>query len=236
MLQVVDLIFGGPRSKEVSIHGIGQDMNLLLVAVEFVAQDAGRVLGADDDGIGQVVYELLQISPWPLQNTVWRQEAVVHHLTGEAALKVEYQRHAPQATEEEANQGALVEMSVDDVRLSPHSPGQGPDGEEDIEGEFVEGRAYLVPVTPGDAGCAYDAEPFDIFTVAIGAHSGSMAEPLQRKDLVEDSDVAAVVGKEGCWGEDQDLELSMSSSFFRRGRRRIAASCRLASLDVAYSC
>jgi len=175
LLQVVDLIFGGPRSKKVGIHGIGQDMDLLLVAVEFVAQEAGRVLGADDDGIGQAVDELLQISPWPVQNAVWRQEAVVHHLAGEAALKVEYQRHAPQAAEEEANQGALVEMSVDDVRLSPQSPGQGTDGEEDIESEFVEGRAYLITVTPGDAGCAYDAEPFDIFTVVIGAHSGPMA-------------------------------------------------------------
>jgi len=62
-----------------------------------------------------------------------------------------------------------------------------------------------------------------------------MAESLECEHLDEDADVAAVVGKEGGRGEDQDFALSMNSSFFRRGSRRIAASCRLASLAVRCS-
>jgi hypothetical protein len=77
---------------------------------------------------------------------------------------------------------------------------------------------------------------FDVFAVVVGADDDTMAQPLERQDLEEYSDVAAVVGEEGGRGEDQDLEPSMSSSFSRRDSRRIAASCRLASLAVLYSC
>ena len=77
---------------------------------------------------------------------------------------------------------------------------------------------------------------FDIFTVVIGADDDTMAQPLEGQNLEEYSDVAAVVGEEGGRGEDQDLESSMSSSFSRRDSRRIAASCRLASVAVSCSC
>jgi len=193
------------------------------------------VVRADDDGIGQMVYELLEPAQRNAEPTIGGQEPVVDHLTGETALEVEDQWNAPQTAKEEADQGALVQVGVDDVRPSAQSTGQRADGEQGIEGDFVKGRAYLVLATPGDAGGSYDVETFNVLAVVIGADSDSMAESLECEHLDEDADVTAVVGKEGGRGEDQDFALSMSSTFFRRGSRRIAASCRLASLAVRCS-
>ena len=83
--------------------------------------------------------------------------------------------------------------------------------------------------TPGDAGGAYDGQALDVFAVMISADSDIIPQSLQDKGLHQDTDVTAVVGEEGSGGDDQDVVFLMNSSFFLRGSRRIAASCRLAS-------
>jgi hypothetical protein len=108
--------------------------------------------------------------------------------------------------------------------VSLHSPGQRAEGEQCIEGDLVKGRAYLVLTTPGDAGRSYGVEAFNVLAVAVGAHSDSMAESLEREHLNEDADAAAVVSKEGGQGEGSGLRVVNEFQLFPP---RESSYCRL---------
>jgi hypothetical protein len=99
----------------------------------------------------------------------------------------------------------------------------------------VEGGTHLVASAPRNAGGPHDSQAGDVLAGSVGADRDGVAQRLECQGLQEDANVASVVSEEGCGSEDQNLELSINSSFLSRGSRRIAASCCLASLEVRCS-
>jgi len=193
------------------------------------------MVGTDDNGVWELIDVSLKPQQWSAYGAICAQKSMVRHLPGKAALEVKDQRYTTKPAQRVTDKCPLVEMGMYDVRPLPQCAARRGGEQQGIEGQFVEGGTYLVASAPRNGGRPHDSEPGDILTGLVGADGDGVAQCLEGQRLQEDANVTSVVSEEGCGSQDQDLKLSINSSFLLRGSRRIAASCCLASLAVQCS-
>ncbi|MFN8515237.1 MAG: hypothetical protein U0232_26300 [Thermomicrobiales bacterium] len=157
---------------------------------------------------------ILQQRGRAIEQAVAPQEAVIHHLGGEAALIVEDERAAQESGERTADQRAFVQMGVDEVGAEGERGADGARGERDIEVELVARGADDGALDAGEAEAAPDGQAVDRVAVVVGADDDPMAARLQAAGLFEDPNVTPIVGEEGRWCDHQDAQLPARSHVF----------------------
>lgn len=123
---------------------------------------------------------------------------MIGHFPREAALIIEKQGGVMGGARHLADQRALMEVRVDNVRLQAAHLSQDDREERGVEIEFVPRRADNDPLAPRNINTALNRDAGDIMTVVIGANRHPMPEALEYADLLKGTDMRAVIGKKRC--------------------------------------
>jgi hypothetical protein len=151
------------------------------------------VVRRGDHCVGRAVEPVLQPPQRPEQGRALADEAVVEHLGCHTALVVEHQRHAPSLPHRPAEQRAFVNVSVYEVGLeldggALHSGGKG-----HVEVEFVPRRSDHDAALPRHVDGAPYVHPRHVRADVVGAQNYFMAPALEMDNLLQYTDVRAVV-------------------------------------------
>ena len=140
---------------------------------------------------------------------------MVDHFAGHAALKVKDQGHTPQLAEHAADQGPLVQVRVNDVRLDAQHGTQAPEAKHHVEVKLVPGRADNDPIIERNSPTTDHVQPGNVSPIWIGQNGDPVTEFAQAGRLFQDAHVCPIVGKEHGWGQHQDI---VRSGFLGRPR------------------
>ena len=154
------------------------------------------LLRAGDDDVGEAVDPSLQTGEEPEQRATRRQEAVIEHLRAETALVIEHQRATEQPRYHSTDQRALVQVRVNHVHALTDGGYERGRGEQQVEVGLVPVRADPHAPLPGQTGHPHDADTGHRIAGVVGAERNLVAKLLERANLLQDTDVAAVVGEE----------------------------------------
>ena len=122
----------------------------------------------------------------------------------EAALKIHHQRDAQKWFEQQGNEGPLVQMGMQQVRLEGSANGEGFEEQKNIEERFLPGRTGSQTPVPENICNAFGWYAGQIPADMIGnnAHIATLLD--QRPCFLVDSDMATAISKIGRWGKHQN--------------------------------
>ena len=138
--------------------------------------------------------------------TVRRQESMVHHLAGQAALIVEDQRHPPRARQRPANRGAFMQVPVHHVDGLPKTARQHHSGEQRVQQQLAPVRADARACLTAGRRQAHHAQPLRRGAARIGKNCDGVTLRLKRLGLLQDSHVTPVVREEPRRGDHGNVQ------------------------------
>ncbi|MBK6433974.1 hypothetical protein [Candidatus Amarolinea dominans] len=160
------------------------------------------MLRTGENGRGLLINPALQALPGGQQRRVRRQEAMIEHLANETALEIEHERQALTGRQQGAEQGAFVQIGMNQVRLP--APGRLPDrgGQQQVERKFAPGGTdrHVAAACARGPRRAHDGQAGHLTATRIGDDAHLVATRLQRLRVALDAHVTAVVSKKagGC--------------------------------------
>ncbi len=162
------------------------------------AQQVRRVLRTRDDHVRRVVNRPFQPGQRGAQDARRAQKTVIGHLRRQTTLIIEEQRGVMGGTRDLADQCAFVKVRVDQVGLEAAYLPQDNREERGVEIEFVPRRADDNALAPGNIDAPANIDARHILPIVVGADGNPVPQPLERANLLEGTDMRAVIGKKRC--------------------------------------
>jgi len=147
---------------------------------------------------------------------------VVEHFARETALVIEHQSRAMHASQQPADEHALVQVGVDDVDGPRREAGEGGCEQGRVEHELapVGADARAAAVEPGRD--ADDRKAWGILSAGVRYNGNVTAMLLEGLGFLENADVAAVVRKEARRRDLDDMTTHDARLPYTRNLRRSA--------------
>jgi hypothetical protein len=157
------------RVKSARVGAVGQRVEPLRRDAELGLQEVVGAQRTGEDRGGQPAGDpFFQTAGDGEETAVWIQKVVVYHLFGQAALKIEDERHAQQFGQQAANQRPFVHVAVNQMRAETQALNQSLRHQVNIEGQFVpRGTDFIIGVIGQRRGAA-DVQPWHIAPFIIG--------------------------------------------------------------------
>ncbi len=180
------------------------------------------VLGTGENAVGQAVGEFFEPGEDVKERVGGADKLVVEHFARETALVIEHQSRAMHASQEPADEHALVQVGVDDVDGPRREAGEGGGQQGGVEHELapVGSDARAAAVEPGRD--ADDRKAWGILSAGVRYNGNVTAMLLEGLGFLENADVAAVVRKEARRRDLDDMTTHDARLPYTRNLRRSA--------------
>ena len=175
------------------LHRVDDRAHSRRAALEPLPQEALSVQRACDHDVAVAVQPALDQVEGAVQRSLAREEAVVDHFIGHAALKVEHHWHAKQIRQQSTDQRALVDVAVDEIWPESHCRRRRPQEQHHVQDRLAARRTDLGPADERQSECADGGDASDVPPAGVGGDEHLAAGGPEGPALLQDSHVAAAV-------------------------------------------